>query len=110
MKAREYGRFKTGRAESPAAKRESAETLAISALSYLAGEPERIDRFLSLTGIGLDDLRSAAKEPHFLAGVLEHIASDEDLLVDFARHAAVKPTEIERARAALGGSWERDIP
>lgn len=111
MKTREYGRFKTGKTEGAGgARRESAETLAITALSYLAAEPERLDRFLSLTGIGIDELRAAAQEPHFLAGVLEHIASDEALLVEFAKHAEVKPTEIERARIALGGVWERDIP
>lgn len=107
MKTREFGRFKTGNTES---KREGAETLAIAALSFLAAEPERLDRFLSLTGIGMDELRAAAQEPHFLAGVLEHISGDEELLIEFAKHAEVKPTEIERARVALGGVWERDIP
>ena len=107
MKSREYGRFKTGKDQG---KREGAETLAIGALSYLASDPEQFDRFLSLTGIGPGDVREAAREPHFLAGVLEHIASDERLLLDFARHAEVKPDAIDRARAAMGGLWERDIP
>ena len=107
MKTPEYGRFKTGKDEN---KREGAETLAIAALSFLASEPERFDRFLSLTGIGPGDVREAAQEPHFLAGVLEHISSDEQMLVEFAQHAAIKPAEIEHARAALGGVWERDIP
>jgi len=111
MKNRQYGRFKTGKIDGGGeARRESAEALAIAALSYLAAEPERLDRFMSLTGIGVDELRAAAQEPHFLAGVLEHIASDEELLLEFAKHAEVKPTEIERARAALGDLWERDIP
>jgi len=107
MKTPEYGRFKTGKDES---KREGAETLAITALSFLASEPERFDRFLSLTGIGPGDVREAAQEPHFLAGVLEHISSDEQMLVEFAQHAEIKPAEVEHARAALGGVWERDIP
>lgn len=107
MKTPEYGRFKTGKNES---RREGAETLAVAALSFLASEPERFDRFLSLTGIGPGDVREAAQEPHFLAGVLEHISSDEQLLVEFATHADVNPTAIEQARAALGGVWERDTP
>jgi hypothetical protein len=107
MKTPEYGRFKTGKDES---KREGAETLAIAALSFLASEPERFDRFLSLIGIGPGDVREAAQEPHFLAGVLEHISSDEQMLVEFAKHAEIKPAEVEHARAALGGVWERDIP
>ncbi len=107
MKTRQYGRFKKGSGEG---EHEAAEALAIAALSYLASEPEQFDRFLSLTGIGPGDVREAAREPHFLAGVLEHISSDEHLLVAFATHAEVKPTAIERARMALGGVWERDIP
>ena len=110
-KPREYGRFKPDKSGGAnGGRREGAETLAIAALSYLAAEPERLDRFLSLTGIGVDDIRAAAQEPHFLAGVLEHISNDEALLIAFADHAGIKPAEVERACAALGGAWERDIP
>ena len=55
--------------------RESAENLAISALAFLAGDPERLGRFLSLTGIGPEAIRKAATEPAFLAGVLDHVVS-----------------------------------
>src|SRR5213593_3650327 len=90
--------------------REGAQALAIAALSYLAAEPEQLGRFLALSGIGPEKIRDAAREPHFLAGVLEHICSDERLLLDFAKYAEIKPPEVERARAALGGTWERDLP
>ncbi len=89
---------------------EAAQALAIAALGYLAAEPERIGAFLALSGIGPEAIRDAAREPHFLAGVLEHVASDERLLVAFAAEAGVKPEAIVRAQAALGGIWERDIP
>jgi hypothetical protein len=42
--------------------------------------------------------------------VLDYFAGDEALLVAFADHAGIDPGEIERARAALGGVWERDVP
>ena len=90
--------------------REQATTLAIGALAFLAVEPERLGGFLALSGIGPDDIRNAANDPGFLAGVLEHLASDERMLLEFARHAEVKPTAVMRALAALGGVWERDIP
>jgi hypothetical protein len=32
------------------------------------------------------------------------------MLLEFARHAEIKPTAVMRALAALGGVWERDIP
>jgi Protein of unknown function (DUF3572) len=91
--------------------RESAENLAISALAFLAGDPERLGRFLSLTGIGPDAIRKAATEPAFLAGVLDHVVSDEALLVAVAAHAGVSPFTVERAQAVLSGKpWEREVP
>ena len=91
--------------------RQAAETLAVQALTYLADEPERLGRFLALSGLGPDEIRLAASEPGFLAGVLEYLSSDESLLLDFADHVRIKPVEIGRARAALSGhGWEREIP
>jgi hypothetical protein len=93
------------------AARDAAQALAVQALAFLAAEPERMGRFLSMTGIGPADLRAAAGEPNFLAGVLEYLMGDEPLLVAFAEHAQVKPVHVMRAAAALGtGTWERDVP
>ena len=91
--------------------RESAEKLAISALGFLAEDPERLGQFLSVTGIGPDMIRRAAADPSFLAGVLDHVAADEPLLMAVAEHAGVRPQDVERAQAALRGHrWEREVP
>jgi hypothetical protein len=89
--------------------RERAETLAIAALSFLAEEPDRLGAFLALSGIGPESLRAAAGEPHFLAGVLEHVVSNEKLLLDFAAHQGIDPFDVTRARQALAGP-HRDMP
>ncbi|MGA2895333.1 MAG: DUF3572 domain-containing protein [Xanthobacteraceae bacterium] len=89
---------------------EAAEMLAIQALAFLAEEPARLNGFLSTTGLELGGLRAAAREPRFLAGVLDHMLSDESLLVAFAEGAGIDPAGIEKARRALGGHWERDLP
>src|SRR5262245_45406948 len=81
--------------------REQAEVLAIAALSFLASEPERLGVFLAVSGIGPESVRAAAREPHFLAGVLDHVASDEQLLVAFATHAGIDPVDVGRAQMAL---------
>jgi hypothetical protein len=60
--------------------REAAENMAVQALAYLAGEPEQLARFLALSGIGPDTIRSAAGDPQFLAGVLDYVAGEEKLL------------------------------
>ena len=90
--------------------RQHAEALAIAALTFLAAEPERLGGFLAVTGIGPESIRTAASEPHFLAGVLDHIASDEPLLLAVAEHIGVKPEAVMRAHAALSGWHERDVP
>ena len=91
--------------------REAAESLAVQALGFLAQEPERLSRFLALTGIGPDSIRAAAAESGFLAGVLAHLGGDERLLGEFAADAGVTPAEVDRARRLLAGTdWEREVP
>jgi hypothetical protein len=92
------------------ARREAAEALAITALAFLAADPEHLGDFLAVTGIGPESIREAARDPGFLAGVLDHLAGHEALLIAFARAEGIAPTEVERARAALGGGWDRDTP
>ena len=91
--------------------REQAEGLAIQALAFIARDSERLGRFLAVTGIGPAEIRTAAREPGFLVGVLDYMASDEQLIGAFAREADLDPTDIERGRAVLGGAtWEREVP
>ena len=92
------------------ARRQAAEALAVAALAFLASEPEHLGGFLAATGVGPDQIRDASRDPSFLSGVLDHFSENEPLLIAFAQHQGVDPTEIERARVALGGVWERDLP
>jgi hypothetical protein len=96
--------------EGNGSKRAAAEAVAVGALSFLASDVEQLGRFLAATGIGPDAIRDAAREPGFLSGVLDYLSGDEALLIEFARHVGIEPSEVERARAALGGAWERDTP
>jgi hypothetical protein len=89
---------------------ETAETLAVQALTFIAQDGERLGRFLAITGIGPAQIRDAAREPHFLAGVLDHIAGDEALLLAFASHAGIDPATIPRARRALQPRSGRSEP
>ena len=82
---------------------EFANEVAIAALGFLADDPERLERFLALSGLGPHNLRQAAAEPAFLSAVLDYIASDEDLLIAFARRQGWPPTDISRARETLAG-------
>src|SRR5258708_3197096 len=82
---------------------ETATNLAIGAFGFIASQPEELDRFLSLTGIGPESIREAAGEPGFLLGVLEFLANDERLLVAFANQSSLAPEDVGHARAVLAG-------
>ena len=89
----------------------AAEGIAIQALSFIAGDGERLGRFLAATGLGPSEIRAASRQPGFLAGVLEYLASDERLVAAFAVEAGYQPADIAKAHVALGGEpWEREVP
>lgn len=91
--------------------RTAAETVAIQALSFIASDPDRLGLFLASTGIGPGDIRTAAREPLFLAGVLDHLASHESVMLAFAAETGTEPITVLNARVVLAGrDWERDTP
>jgi hypothetical protein len=91
--------------------REVAEIVAIQALSFVAGDPERLGLFLSETGIGPETLRSAASDPQFLISVLDFVMRDDATVQAFASSSQHHPTTIAAAREALGDNeGERDVP
>jgi uncharacterized protein DUF3572 len=95
----------------PSLTQEAAEGLAIQALTFIAGDSERLGRFLAVTGIGPAEIRAASREPGFLAGVLQYLASDDRLAAAFAAEAGLDPADLAKAHVALGGEpWEREIP
>jgi hypothetical protein len=94
----------------PSLTQDAAEALAIQALTFIAGDGERLGRFLAITGIGPAQIRAAAQEPGFLVGVLSYLAGDERLLSAFATETGLDPTHVGKALVALGGHWEREIP
>lgn len=91
--------------------REVAEIVAIQALSFVAGDPERLGAFLAESGIGPDTLRGAASDPRFLAHVLDFVMRDDVRVKAFAEVSKLHPTNIAAAHQALNDpAWERDVP
>jgi hypothetical protein len=80
---------------------ESAETIALSALAFLAEDLPRLGRFLALTGLGPGELRAEARQPRILAAVLNHLLQDESLLLVFAATTGVAPELVAPAHAIL---------
>ena len=91
--------------------REVAEIVAIQALSFIAGDPERLGMFLAETGIGPQSLRAAASDPQFLVSVLDFVLRDDATVKAFATSSELHPTNIAAAREVIGDpKWERDVP
>jgi hypothetical protein len=80
---------------------EQAEIIAAQAFGFLAGDRDRIARFLQLTGLTPDALAEQAGDPAFLAGVLDHLMSDDALVLTFCANAGLRPGDVVQAHRAL---------
>jgi Protein of unknown function (DUF3572) len=74
------------------------EEIAIRILGWLADEPERFQRFLSLTGIDPGDLRAMARETSFHHALMDHLLGDDALLQLFAAEQGLDPGIVAKAR------------
>lgn len=75
--------------------------LAALALGFLASDPDRLGRFLALSGLDPSNIRQAAQSPTFLPAVLDHLLADETLLLAFAEAEGLKPETVAEARAGF---------
>ena len=80
-----------------------AETLALSALAATLTDERRAQRFLDLSGIDTEDLRSRAADPAVLAALLRFLEAHEPDLIDVADAIGAKPADLVAAREALEG-------
>lgn len=87
---------------------DSAELVAIEALSWLVGNDDLLPVFLGATGAGEDDLRQRAKDPEFLASVLDFLLNDDAWVAAFCDAAQYPYDRPLRARAALPGGAQVD--
>lgn len=82
---------------------DQAETIALTALGFLAEDAQRLGRFLALTGLGPAELKAEARSPRILAAVLDHLLKDESLLLVFAASNSIAPELIAPAHRMLDG-------
>lgn len=85
------------------AKSQTAEVIALQALTFLAADDERLNRFMALSGIDGEGLKERADEPELLAAVLDHVLGDESLLYLFCEDANLPPETPRQARRCLPG-------
>lgn len=71
------------------------------ALMFLAARTPDIQRFLTISGLDVDELRQRAADPPILAAILGFVANDESLAKEFSESENLKPGELLRAMATL---------
>lgn len=77
------------------------EALGLRALAFLAEDDDRLDRFLTLTGIQATQLKGIAHSPHALGAVLDYLLGFEPLLMEFAQSIDLDPAMIASQRVKL---------
>ena len=85
---------------------DSAETVALEALGWLAGHDELLPVFLGASGTSQDDLRARAADPEFLGAVLDFVAMDDAWVTAFCDAQGLGYDVPMRARAVLPGGAE----
>jgi len=82
---------------------DEAEAIGFSALAFLAEDLTRLAAFLGASGLGPADLKAGSRDPQVLAGVLDHVRSDESMLLVFTSDKRVANEAVEMAHAVLSG-------
>ena len=98
--------LKTGRTTSTEEAEAAALDIGVKALTFIAGDPEQLQRFLALSGMEVGQVRQAARDPAFFAGLLDFLLGHEPTLIAFASEAGLSPESVGQARDRLGGAFE----
>lgn len=89
--------------------RDSAETIGLKALAWLASQDDLFGVFLGASGASADDARSRAGDPVFLGSVLDFLLMDDAWVVGFCDAEGLGYDVPMRARVGLPGgeqvSW-----
>lgn len=80
---------------------QTAQEVAIEALGFIAADPVLLPRFLAISGIEASQIRQAAQEPGFLAGVLQFLMAHEPSLTAFCDASGKAPAYVAAALRAL---------
>lgn len=87
--------------------RNSAETLAIQALGWIAARDDLFTAFLAASGAAVADLRALAADPVFLAAVLDFLMQNDEVVLAFSAEVGVAPEAAMQAAAVLAGPAAR---
>lgn len=70
------------------------EEIAIQALGFFAQDPERLARFLAITGLTPQSLRASARDAGFVPAILAYLGQDEALMLAFCAEIDLAPERL----------------
>ena len=88
--------------------RSDAESVAIQVLNFIVSDVDRIIQFLNITGLQPETIRASATSSHFLLGVLEYVAKDDELLKTIDQELKIRPAAILAAIVHLSPEPEAE--
>lgn len=86
--------------------RESAETIGLQAMAWLAGNDSLLPVFMGATGASEGDFRAGLGDPDFMGSVLDFLMMDDAWIVAFCDETQVGYSAVAQARAALPGGGQ----
>lgn len=87
-----------------------AETVALRALAWIAGDDELLPQLAAATGAGPADFRARAQDPAFLAGILGFLAGEDRWVTAFCDAEGLPYDTPLRALASLPGGRREEWP
>lgn len=83
--------------------KEEAEILGIQILTFIASDPEQLERFTKNTGVTVEDLQQRAGSVEISLACLGEVLKNEPDLLMFCANANIDPEKIRLAEAVLEG-------
>ena len=75
--------------------------LIMKLMVFLAQDEVRFERFVSLTGLSVEDIRQRHADPVFQALVLDYVLQDQSLVLEFAASQELRPDALLKLRHSL---------
>ena len=73
----------------------------VQLIVFLAQNEARFERFVSLTGLGIEDIRMRHTEPLFQALILDYALQDQSLVLEFTASQELRPDALLKLRHSL---------
>ena len=84
-------------------RQEAAETVALQALGWLLAQPQDLGGFLSASGAAPGDLAHLARDPVFLAALVDYLLETDDRVLACTKDLGLPATALGEARQGLPG-------